>query len=127
MDVYGHVAGTPVLVNFWQFFGLTLLDTCLGMFCNFQAGNLLFVLFKQTLFESFLKMLKFFLKILRYLSLDVDNYLHQVLTCKYLPPSVKTMRRISTLSTDSTSVGRLVFHNHETNDHLRFLVRRIPR
>ena len=55
------------------------------------------------------------------MSLDVDNYLHQVSTCKYLPPSVKTMRRISALSTNSTSVGRLVFHKHETNDHLRFL------
>ena len=52
MDVYGHVAGTPVLVNFWQFFSLTLLDTCLSMFCNFQAGNLLFVLFKRNMFET---------------------------------------------------------------------------
>ena len=55
------------------------------------------------------------------MSLDVDNYLHQVSTCKYLPPSVKSMCRISALSTNSTSVGRLVFHKHETNDHLRFL------
>ena len=53
MDVYGHVAGTPVLVNFWQFFSLTLLDTCLGMFYNYPAGNLLFVLLKRNLFESF--------------------------------------------------------------------------
>ena len=113
-----------MLVNFWQSFSLTLLDSCLSMFCNFQAVNLLFVLFKQNLVGSFFKNAQILRKSPGQLSLDVDNYLHQVSTCEYLPPSVKTMRRISALSTNSTSVGRLVFYKHETNDHLRFLVQR---
>ena len=51
-----------MLVNFWQFFSLTLLDTCLSMFCNFQAGNLLFVMFKRNLFESFFENAQIFIK-----------------------------------------------------------------